>query len=389
MHLSRPVRYVIHFLFFLCLFLVPSCSGRYGKGAGRAPLEKHEPPIVKVLLKKGILRLNVGKGEYRLREDGGRVISSGRESLSIDLAPGDRIRVGRRIFGRDLIFFSENGVSIDGTLYRGTLNLHVQDGEISIVENVSLEEYVKGVLKKEVPSSFSLEALKALAVVVRTYTLYRMEHNGGNYFHLDSSNLSQVYGGGDGVEKVYADAVRDTEGIVVTYRGQTALTVYHSTCGGKTEKAANVWGSDHPYLRSVKCDYCRRAPHYRWTYSMDQESFLNRLRKAGVKGSIVREIRVSSVTDTGRAKKVTVRTDRGVWILHARGMRASFGYRYLKSLAFTVKKEGGRILFRGRGYGHGVGLCQYGADGLAREGDTYRDIIHFYYGDDVLFAHSY
>lgn len=389
MHHRSSGRYRVIFYFFLCLFLIPSCTGRYGKRIEKTPSKRGTPPAVKVLLKKGILRLNVGVGHYRLSEVGGGEISSGEKPLVIDVAPGDRIRAGKRAYGGDLIFLSENGVSIDGTLYRGTLILHVHDGGISIVEKVSLEEYVKGVLKKEVPSSFSFEALKALAVAIRTYTLYRREHSRGNYFYLDSSNLSQVYGGGEGIEKVYADAVKSTRGIVVTYQGQIALTVYHSTCGGKTERASNVWEKDHPYLRSVKCDYGRRSPFYRWTYATGQKSFLKGLKSAGVRGKVVRAIRVLSATDTGRAKKVTIRTELGKWVIHARGMRAAIGYRKLRSLSFTVKKEGSRILFRGRGYGHGVGLCQYGADGLARIGDTYRNIIHFYYGDDVRFARSY
>jgi len=265
----------------------------------------------------------------------------------------------------------------------------------SKVMSMDLEQYVKGVVASEMPASFHLEALKAQAVVARTYAVRKMRIFGGIPSRPDAdvtsdSKIDQAWNPETlikerwGLIKTWLNwpkverAVQETKGLILTYNGRPAEAVYHSTCGGRTEAAKDVWGKDIPYLQSVRCSYCRHSPYYNAetvTFSTRELSHLLGLIGLSVPASKVSQdgiISVSAISPTGRIKELIVNGKR------VRGIdfRSALN---LRSTRFSWTVSGDNVVFRVRGYGHGVGMCQYGADGLAKRGESYLDILSYYY----------
>jgi len=267
------------------------------------------------------------------------------------------------------------------------------------VLELPLEEYVTGVVAAEMPARFALEALKAQAVVARTYTLRRMRMFGGKgcdqhrqgEICTDPAH-SQAWISREearrrwGILNFYRfwprieQAVRETEGLMITYQGQPADPVYHSTSGGVTENSEDVWGESIPYLRSVPSPEEEHSPRFRQEVVLSWQEIARRTgtdlaTPAG--GGSRPQLEVLEQSSTGRIKKLRL----GDRVLTGMEIRELLG---LPSTLFDWEVQGQQVRFRVRGYGHGVGMSQYGADGLAREGKDYRDIIkHYYTGVEI------
>lgn len=264
------------------------------------------------------------------------------------------------------------------------------------VISMDLEDYVKHVVASEMPASFHPEALKAQAVIARTYALRKMQIFGGtpsmpgkadvtsNPAKDQAWNPEHVLKERWGVIGWWLNwpkiekAVSQTQGLILTYKGLPAESVYHSTCGGKTEAARDVWGKDVDYLQSVTCSYCVSSPHYKPTeVVLSAREVSNSMGKLGISVPASRVpytgvITVTSLSPTGRVKQISVdgKTVRGLEFRSALN---------LKSTKFTWSVQGDNIVFQVAGYGHGVGLCQYGADGAARAGLNFLEILAYYY----------
>ncbi len=267
------------------------------------------------------------------------------------------------------------------------------------VELVPLEDYVTGVVAAEMPAAFPPEALKAQAVAARTYIVKRMLAGGViNNCHpgadtcddpnhaqawLSRSDMRERWGTLQYYRYYYkiSAAVDDTAGEIITYRGQPIDPVYHASCGGRTENSEDVWKFAVPYLRSVACPYdAAPEPERRVTLTLRQVeralgADLRALPAAAGSGG---PLRVVERTSTGRPKTLLVGDQR----LTASEVRQKLG---LRSTNFTWRLAGDKIEFITRGYGHGVGMCQYGARGLAEHGCDYRQIIkHYYTGVSII-----
>ncbi len=334
-------------------------------------------PLVRVLVNSEFGRVTITPGNYVIRGDSGEVVSDGSSTVTVEEREGLLVCLGRSY--RSLEIDSEIGVVIGGDRFPGRVWMIPHDGKIGIVNELPLEEYVRLVMTQEVPSSFHMEALKAMSVAVRTYTLYQIEKNGDAPFHLTSVISHQVYRGVKRIEDRVEEAVRETRGEVLMFEGDYALTVYHSTCGGRTESSRNVWGKGLPYLESVKCGYCQSSPRFRWSYVVRGSEFVSLLKKKGIRDGSLRGVRVISRFPSGRVERLRVSTDVGSVVLKGKELRRLVGYDKIRSLLFDVEFDGSLVKFTGSGYGHGVGLCQYGADGMARSGAGYRDILRHYY----------
>ncbi len=264
------------------------------------------------------------------------------------------------------------------------------------VISLDLEDYVKCVVASEMPASFHVEALKAQAILARTYAVRKMQTFGGapalpgkadvtsnpakDQAWNPESTIKQRWGligawlNWPKIEK----AVEDTRSLILTYKGLPAEAPYHSTCGGKTEAAKDVWGNDVPYLKSVPCPYCQSSPHYGISeVALTAGGISEAMGKLGlsVPASKVSQsgiLAVTALSPTGRVKQITVNGQslRGV------EFRAALG---LKSTKFTWSVKGEQVVFQVSGYGHGVGMCQYGADGAAKQGKGFADILSYYY----------
>lgn len=264
-----------------------------------------------------------------------------------------------------------------GKSFSGNIEVLRGDRGLYIVNELLLEEYVESVVASEVGTDWDIEALKAQAVIARTYAVYRKTVNTNARFHLTSSVLHQVYKGNNAHIQI-AYAVRETAAEILTYNGKPIEALYHSTSGGKTELPEEVFGKSFPYLQSVESN-CELSPYAVW----ERKIPFGEIEKAlNIRG--LRNLTVKSYTATGRVKEVTVESDSGRSAVKATELRKLLGWSRLPSTNFTLRMNGGTITFEGKGYGHGVGLCQWSALQLARDGKNYKEILSFFYPGTVL-----
>lgn len=289
------------------------------------------------------------------------------------------------------------GVAVDSLAPASmqTITLTMENGAVT---ELPLEEYILGVTAAEMPSTFHSEALKAQSVIARTYALWKGEKGNDRHpgtelctdpghcqAYYDDDTLRGLWG--NAYEEKHArmaDAVNATAGQVLVYKDCLAETYYHSTCGGRTASAAEVWGEDVPYLQSVSCSHDSHAPRYRETFTIGL-SELPWLLGDGVspciavaEGEQVDHVpAVEGKTESGRIQTVSYA---GI-LFDGADFRTALG---LNSTNFTLKAEGDTLVVTTLGFGHGVGLCQYGADGMAKEGKDYKSILsHYYKGTDL------
>ncbi len=308
-----------------------------------------------------------------------------------------------------------------GKRYRGLAELLLDGkGRLTLINVLPLEQYLYGVINCEMPAGWSSEALKAQAVVARTYALKNLGKHQAEGFNLCNDVHCQVYGGLDREHPNGIRAVRETAGEILTWSGQPIDSVFHASCGGYTEDVANVWAGEVPYLKAVSCStddpaslhfplnslyrefaligpwlsdrpqaLCRRSRAYRWHHMLTMPQ-AERLLKDKVpllsgrngSGKLI-DIRVTGRSSAGRVTAVEVVCSNGTYMIERDRIRSFLGG--LKSTLFVIRtsydKEGRARAFgfEGGGWGHGVGLCQAGADGLARAGWNYDAILKHYY----------
>ena len=263
---------------------------------------------------------------------------------------------------------------------RLTMNLLGADGE---VQEMDMEDYLTGVVLAEMPASFETEALKAQSVVARTYTLKVMEtgakHGGAVctdhtccQAYIDPKDYS---GGVENLEKVRS-AVLSTAGQVLTYEGDLIEATYFSCSGGSTEDAVAVWGTDYPYLRATDSPGEEHAAHYTDTVTFSAAEFADKL---GIENSGDPAEWIGSATYTAGGGINTIRL--GGKEFKGTEVRTLLG---LRSTAFFISVEGKTVTVTTKGFGHRVGMSQYGADAMALEGKTYAEILaHYYQGTEL------
>ena len=335
-------------------------------------------PLVRVLLDERPAVEVVLDGPHRGSIDG-RPFATQFALIWPVTAVGDRLAVDGRDVGTRLDLAPDEGeVRWDGARYRGRLSLVARGGRVLVVNVVGLEDYLRGVVPAEMQASWPLEALRAQAVAARTYTLANLSP--ASPYDVCSTSDCQVYRG-IGVEHPRTDqAVADTAGQVLTYRGVYARTYYHADSGGVIASSAEVWGGSIPYLSAFQ-DVATDGPHRRWEVQLDPGIVAARLAAAGHHVGAVRQVRVLAVSESGRVERLEVTGSAGrvvLEVLEARIQARSWG---LKSTRFVMA---GDLLVRGEGWGHGVGMSQYGARALALAGYSYGQILGFYYPDTQL-----
>ncbi len=264
-------------------------------------------------------------------------------------------------------------IAVAGVRVRGDVVVMKGRSQLQVVNVLPLEDYLAGVLGSEMPQSFPLEALKAQAVAARTYALNKKLEQYGQPFHLGSSVLSQVYRGLESEDPRTREAVEATQGLVLTWMLQPIEAYFHSSCGGRTESGLEALNRDLPYLQAVDCP-CGGLASSHWKLALGSAE----LKALGaVKGS---PLQVQGRSPTGRARKVSM----GARVVDAVTFRERVGYMKLKSLSFEVEKAKDGYVLEGKGFGHGAGLCQWGARVFAEKGWDYRRILaHYYPGTEL------
>jgi stage II sporulation protein D len=307
---------------------------------------------------------------------------SGRVGLS---ARGGRIGWGReKTFSSPIDIASPSGLRFGGKQLVRRIRVSASKGRLAAVAVVSLEEYVAAVVSRESPPSFRPEALSALAVAVRTYALKSMEKPREPTHDVVAGVEDQVFEGMDNVAGIFRRASESTRGEVLSDRGELALAVFHSTCGGRTENAKDAWGNDLPYLRSIACDDCLDSPARRWDYRMTAKEGKRVALSLGVRADGGLRLAISDRSSSGRASRIRISSGKVSREVSAAAFRRAVGYARVKSLMMEIVPVGNGWVFAGKGYGHGVGMCQWGANGMAKDGKTHREILARYYPDTAL-----
>jgi stage II sporulation protein D (peptidoglycan lytic transglycosylase) len=250
------------------------------------------------------------------------------------------------------------------------------------IEELSLEEYVAGVVAGEMPGSFPPEALKAQAVAARSYALTRKieAQAAGRRWDIAAGVVAQVYRTGAPSPQARAAAAA-TAGEVLVQGMEPVEAYFHAVCGGRTEAGLAALGRDLPYLAPVTCGYCDRAPGARWSVRVAARA----LGQAAGLREPATAARVVVRTATGRAEQVEIAAGARKITVAAAELRRTLGYARLPSLAFEVRAARGEFVFDGRGQGHGAGMCQWGASAMARDGKDHRAILlHYYPGTQVV-----
>jgi len=264
------------------------------------------------------------------------------------------------------------------------------EGEL---QEMKLEEYILGVLAGEMPSEFHIEALKAQALAARTYTLMRTKEFGGEGCEkhpgadvCTDSTHCQAYKDPKNIKvnyEKYKEAVQATKGEVIVYNDALIDAVFHSTSGGKTENSEDVWSSKVPYLRSVISEYEEHSPKLITKKEIKVSEFITAMKNldSGIKLSsknIKNQIKIIDRSEGGRISSIEI----GGKVISGSAVRGALG---LNSSNFNISYSGDIMLFTVTGNGHGIGLSQYGADGMGKNGSLYTEIItHYYQGVEII-----
>ncbi|MDZ7268083.1 MAG: SpoIID/LytB domain-containing protein [candidate division KSB1 bacterium] len=276
-------------------------------------------------------------------------------------------------------------------LYVGAFKIHLSGNELCVINLVPVADYLAGVLAAELPAA-PLAALQAQAIAARTYLLRNWQRHADEGYQLCDLTHCQRYAGSIGVEASIWQAVTSTAGEILTHQNHPIEIFYSSTCGGRTAEDHGVWSGvdDHVYLVSVAdssrhAGYCAVSPHFRWRWQIDADSLLQIWRDK--LGDAIQAIGVSKRGIDGRVRELAL-MGQSLHLVRGEEFRAVVcrvrGWNAVKSTAFDLQLQQGNYVFTGRGLGHGVGLCQYGAIGMARQGHSYRDILrHYFPGTEI------
>lgn len=336
----------------------------------------------------------------------------------------------------------EKKVIVEDAEYRDYITFNVLKDKLIVINCIELEHYLYGVVPREMGATFETEALKAQSVAARTYTIKNINKHIRDGYNLCDSIDCQAYGGINVENDKTNEAVDETRGMIITYNGNPIDAVYHSSSGGHTDDAYLVWGGYVPYLIGVRDKFSIGFPNSRWELNMTSAEISNKLDARNIDVGKIVDLEILDTTSAGRVSEIKITGTRGEKVISGNELRNAIGTTILKSTLFTIDKEsaydrenrifaiGGRrsdivdidlddsyiidksgdvssakransiitkdgiingnfkgepisneFAFRGKGYGHGLGMSQWGAQGMAIEGYDFEEILEFYYND--------
>jgi stage II sporulation protein D len=314
------------------------------------------------------------------------------------------IQVGPTVFEVDrleIVPLDKASIRVNGHLYRGRMRLFKRtDGKVSAVNVLPIEEYLASVVDSEMPASFPEEARRAQAIVARTYARYQQEHaDPVAVYDLFNSQRSQKYLGveyTDGNRRRLAGesvssrkAVADTCGIVLHHEGQLFNAYYSAVCGGRTTHGNELFDDAAPVLKSVPCEWCRDSKYYRWAAEISESDFLKSVTDLKSLAAI-KTIKQTAGPGDGNVSQFLMSDGRKSLTISGVELREQLPTGTIRSPRFNLTvhtpRESDRRIIRiaGRGHGHGVGFCQWGAAGQARSGKSGFEIVRHYYPGATL-----
>lgn len=306
-----------------------------------------------------------------------KIIITG-NSITVEAKNGRLLLQGKKYAGSAELSCDEH-LSYAGKTYHGTLRLLIQNNNLLIINHVPLEQYICSVLKTESWPGWPLEVNKAFAVTSRTYVLYMIAEaqRVGRPYDVHSTKKHQTYSGVHDT-KILKDAVDQTRGMIVTYQGKPILAMFDSCCGGIIPaRMHGVHFDDAPYLaRTYACTYCKSLWIFNWQATFTTRELSERLFHDEKKKTHIRSLRITKKDPAGLIHEVEINAGKKRCIP---GKELYAKFPEVKSFAYTITHEKDSIVFRGRGYGHHLGLCQWGAREMVRSGCNYKRILRFYY----------
>jgi len=349
-----------------------------------------KPQFIRVVLIQDAKSLNLKiKGFFEIIEpQTNKVLYRGKELKTTATLYQDNILLGKVSFRKSKVLIKTSdpfAIIIDGRKFRGDIQLINKDNRVLlVVNNIELEDYIKGILYHEASHYWPPEALKAQAIACRTYALYQMQENSHRDWDVTSDIYSQVYGGKTSERYRTNKAVDETKGLVLSYQDKIFPAYFHATCGGYTEDASMLWNNNIPPLKGVACGFCKESPHFNWHSVLSLKEIEDSLAKSDYKIKGIETIEVISRDRSGRIINLLVRTKNRNMEIPAKDFRILVGANVIRSTNFNISVVGQDAVFVGAGWGHGVGLCQWGAYFLAKEGKNHEEILKYYYpGSDV------
>jgi stage II sporulation protein D len=342
-------------------------------------------PTIRVKISEKEIIKAGATGAFRVEGKGNiRHFSPSSLPLKIESSPSG-IKIDQRNWGSSVWIMPEADSSlclVDWRRYRGILLIKRKGKFLEVINELPLEEYLYGVIKWEISPDWPLMAVAAQAIAARTYALKKIEASlpaENQDYHLLSTEDDQVYGGVESEDPRARTSVDSTRGKVLTHEGQLINAHYNACCGGYTASSADVWGKPFPYLEARADPFCKDSPHHDWKWKIEAEELRKLLREKGILLGKLYWIQPLSFDQSGRVKQLRIQYRGGEKYLKGTEFRSKVGSDNIKSTLFKVIRYARYFIFTGKGSGHGVGMCQWGARGMAEKGYSTREILQFYY----------
>lgn len=363
---------------FICLMMLTPAS--YCRAAGKR-VERKSVTVRAQLVHDSSVSLQIDNAfEIIDPQTNKTVFRASRFNEKIHITNG-ALAFGKRLtFPPELLFQPTRAefFRLNGVLYRGSLKLIVDQNKILAVNYLPMEDYIKSVVPSEISKLWDYEVLKAQAVAARTFTYQHRNVNSDK--HYDIPYGLQQYKGVIAENARTSWAVDVTFGQVLFYHDKVFPAFFHTVCGGYTEQGEAVWPTAKGLPGVTACSYCSNNSYFIWEHKFTSKELADKLNKAGYKVNSVDSIEPHEKAPFyPRIRSLTVHADGKRIVIPANRFRAICGYNVIRSSIFTVTLNGNTFKFNGRGWGHGVGLCQYGAKTLAELHKDYLYILEFYY----------
>ncbi len=346
------------------------------------------------------LKITTGTAEARVFNAAGAEIERlpANTVLQINFSPNALVANGSPLNELNLRFESTSTLKLNDQELASRLIVYRQARGLLAVAQINLEEYLAGVLAGEVPfDKWHIEALKAQAIASRSFAYYQVKKNAAELYDVESTVMSQVFRAGYRNNATLLNVVNSTRGLVLTNNGAPFSAYFHSTCGDHTDPSSLIF-PDRPAARPfspVSCGYCQQSPSYRWTFSLDKRALEQKFASSFTGAQHLASITFLDTNgaqignEPGGFRRVALvqikRTDGTTFQVVANQFRLTVGAKDLKSMLFAQAADrGSTIEISGAGFGHGVGLCQWGSEGMAAAGFNHLQILGKYYSGAAL-----
>ncbi|GAB6281674.1 MAG: hypothetical protein STSR0008_04150 [Ignavibacterium sp.] len=358
---------------------------------------------INVLLDSDILNYNFIISNTTLLKSNGKEIAQIKKGNKVNISFNKQRIVlvirNKEFFENEFSFqpLEDNLIKYNNKFYKGEISFRTSQNKIQVINSLRMKDYLYGVLLSEMGNKLTennFEALKAMAICARTFTINKL-NSSSNSFDITNTTNDQVYDGFKEGNSLYRKAIEETENEILFYNSSIAKVFYHSTCGGFTEDFQNVFSnSEYPYLRSIKDgneSYCKISPVFSWEEKFSKENILNLLRRNSLISTgenDISNIYIKNKFPSGRIKNIVIDFSNGKKVeISYKNIRNIFRRKngsILRSTLFNIEVKRGRfaieeVIFKGNGWGHGVGLCQWGAIEQSNLGHNYKSILIFYF----------